>query len=84
MGIVGRGIVFTIGTFSNAILFLFHSRVVLEIVDISNNFASGPATSAINLLPAAMQLAIGGIQLILIVYFLGGLGEERAARRRPM
>jgi len=84
MGVIQRSIVFFALTFSNAILFLFHSRVLLEIVSIANSFASGPGTSAINLLPVALQLAMGGIQLVAIVYLLGGLSEERAAQRRPM
>ena len=84
MSVIGRGVVFTIGTFSNAILFLFHSRVVMEIVAIAGMFASGPATGAINLLPDVIMLAIGGLQVGLIVYFLGGLGEERTTSRRPM
>lgn len=84
MGIVRRGIVFMFGTFTNAILFLFHSRVVLEVVETANSFGQGPASGAINLLPDVMQLAIGAIQVILIIYLLGGLGEERAANRRPM
>jgi hypothetical protein len=84
MSVIRRGVVFTVGTVSNAILFLFHSRVLLEVVSISNQFASGPATSAINLLPVAMQLAMGGLQVGLILYFIGGIGQERAESRRPM
>lgn len=85
MGIFRRGIVFSIGTVSNAILFLFHSRVVLEVLAIAEEIAGeGPATDALNMLPVAMQLAMGGIQLVLVLYLVGGLGQERAAARRPM
>jgi len=85
VSVLQRGIVFTIGTFSNAILFLFHSRVILEIIATAEElFGTGPATPALNLLPMAIQLAIGGLQLGLILYFIGGLGEERASDRRPM
>jgi hypothetical protein len=84
MSVIQRGIIFTFGTISNAILFLFHSRVIMEIVDVANGFADGPAMGAINLLPAAIQLAIGGIQIGLILYFIGGLGQERTADRRPV
>lgn len=85
MGLVQRGVVFMIGTIGNGILFLFHSRVLLEILSIGNDIAgTGPATGALTMLPAAMQLAIGGLQIIFIVYLLGGLGEERSQSRRPM
>jgi hypothetical protein len=84
MGILTRGIVFTVGTISNAMLFLFHSRVVLEILSVAESFPSGPASSAFNILPMAIQLAIGGLQVGLILYFIGGLGQERTAERRPM
>lgn len=85
MGVIQRGIIFIVGTISNGILFLFHSRVILEILSVAEQLAgSGPATSALNLLPAAIQLAIGGLQIGLVVYLLVGLGEERTANRRPM
>jgi len=84
MSIIKRGFVFTAITISNAILFLFHSRVILEIIGVSENFASGPATSAINLLPAAIQLAIGAIQIGVTLYFLAGLQQQRTVRRGPV
>lgn len=84
MSIIKRGFVFTAITISNAILFLFHSRVLLEIVNISENFASGPATQAINLLPAVIQLAIGAIQIGVTLYFLAGLQRQRTVTRGPV
>lgn len=86
MGVIKRGVVFSIGTVSNAILFLFHSRVILEVVSVAGdlNAKAGPASGAFDLLPTAIQLGIGGIQIGLILYLLGGLGEERARSRRPM
>lgn len=82
--IIKRGVVFTVGTVSNAILFLFHSRVILEVLAVADNMASGPASTAFNILPVAMQLAMGGLQIGLILYFIGGLGQERTAERRPI
>ena len=86
MGVIKRGIVFSVGTVSNAILFLFHSRVILEVLSVAGDLGAraGPASGAFDLLPTAIQLAIGGFQLGLILYFIGGLGQERAASRRPM
>lgn len=85
MGIIQRGIVFAIGTTSNAILFLFHSRVILEVIAVGKEVAGkGPATDAMNLLPMGIQLAIGGLQVGLILYLIGGLGKERSAARRPL
>lgn len=85
MGLIGRGVVFTVGTFSNAILFLVLSRVVLPLIATGTAIAGqGPATGAIELIPTAIKLAIGVIEIGLIGYFLGGLGEERTASRRPM
>ncbi len=82
--IIKRGIVFSIGTVSNAVLFLFHSRVVLELLSVAESIGgTGPATDALNLLPVALQLAMGGLQIGLVLYFVGGIGEERAAGR-PM
>jgi Na+-transporting NADH:ubiquinone oxidoreductase subunit NqrB len=81
MGVIQRGIIFSIGTVANGIIFIFLSRVVLPLV---NTGPTGPATQAMQLLPAAMQLAIGGLQVGLIFYFISGLGEERATQRRPM
>jgi len=84
MGILRRLPVFALLVVTDAILFIFHSRVVLTIVDIANSFASGPATGAINLLPDVLQLVMGVILLGAFAYLLGGIGEERAAaRRRP-
>ncbi len=82
MGIIQRGIIFSGGTLANAVLFLFHSRVVLEVQSVAQTFPTGPATPAINMLPDAIMLAIGALQLGLIAYFLGGLGEERSTIRR--
>jgi hypothetical protein len=85
MSVLRRGVIFTIGTVSNAILFIFHSRVLLEVLAQGNEIAgTGPATGAMELLPVAMQLAMGILQIGLIVYLLGGLGEERAAQQRPL
>lgn len=81
MSILQRGVVFAIGTTANAILFLFHSRVLLEVLTYGTD---GPATVAMDMLPVAMQLGMGVLQIGLIVYFLGGLGQERSASRRPM
>lgn len=81
MGALKRGIIFFAGTLSNGLLFLFHSRVVLEVLDYAGQ---GPATGAMNMLPDAMVLAMGGLQIGLIVYLLGGFGKERAATRRMM
>lgn len=85
MGVIGRGIVFVAGTVANAILFLFHSRVLLEVLAIADQIAgTGPATGALNTLPLAMQLAMGIFEIGLILYLVGGLGEERTATRRPL
>ena len=85
MALIGRIVVFFAGTIGNGILFLFFSRAVLLIIAIGEEVAgTGPGTAALNNLPIAMQLAIGGIQLVLIIYLLGGLGEERSTQRRPM
>jgi len=81
MGVIQRGVIFLAGTIANGILFIFLSRVVLPIV---NYGPTGPATQAMQLLPVAIQLAIGGLEVGLIFYFISGLGEERAAQRRPM
>ena len=83
MSVIQRGLVFSVGTGSNAILFLFHSRVVLEVVSIANSFPDGPATSAINLVPQAILIAIGIIQVVLVAYLLGAFGQQRTAQRRP-
>lgn len=85
MGVIQRGVVFFAGTTGNTILFLFHTRVVLVLLDHGRDIAgTGPATGALNLLPGAMQLAIGGIQVVLIAYLLGGLGQEKSTGRRPI
>lgn len=85
MGVIQRAVIFTAGTITNAVLFLFHSRVVLEVVAVAKDVAgSGPATSSLNALPMAMQLAMGVLQVGLIVYLLGGLGEEKTTTTRPM
>jgi len=81
MGVIQRGVIFLAGTIANGILFIFLSRVVLPIV---NYGPTGPATQAMQLLPVAIQLAIGGLEVGFIFYFISGLGEERAAQRRPM
>jgi len=79
VGVVQRGAIFVFGTIGNAILFVMLSRAVLPII----NFGpSGPADQAFSLLPTAIQLVIGALEVGLIVYFVGGIGEERAATRR--
>lgn len=83
MSVLRRGLVFIAGTIGNAILFLVYSRGVLEVLSIAEQFPDGPATDALNLLPPAMQLAIGAIQIILIVYLVGGLQDQRTVQRRP-
>lgn len=85
MSVVRRAVVFFGGTVANAILFIFLSRALLPIIEQGNAIAgTGPATSALDLLPVAMQLVIGGFQLGLIVYMLGGLGSQRKTTRRPL
>lgn len=85
MGLMQRGVIFTIGTVSNAILFLFLSRVLLPLLATGESIAGeGPATAALTNLPIAIQVAMGVLQLGLIAYLLGGLGEERSTQRRPM
>jgi len=85
MSVIKRGIVFSVGTVANAILFLFHSRVLMEVLSVGRDVAgTGPATPAFDLLPVAMQLAMGGLQIGLILYLIGALGQERSATRRPM
>ena len=84
MSVIQRALVFSIGTGSNAILFLFHSRVILEIVGIANSFGDGPATPAINLVPQAILVAIGIIQVVLVAYLLGAFGQQRTAQRRAV
>jgi len=85
MSVFRRAVIFTIGTVANAILFLFHSRVLLEVLAEGRAISgTGPATGALELLPVAMQLAMGVLQIGLIVYLLGGLGQERSSQRRPM
>lgn len=81
MGLIQRGVIFFGGTVANAIIFIFLSRVVLPLISYG---PEGPATGAMNLLPVAMQLAIGVFQLGLIVYLVGGLGQQRSNQRRPM
>lgn len=83
MSVVRRGVVFFGGTIANAILFIFHSRVLLSVTDIANSFPSGPATPAIELLPQAVMGAILIIQVGLIAYFLGAFGEQRTATQGP-
>jgi len=79
MGVVQRGAIFMFGTIGNAILFVMLSRAVLPII----NFGpAGPADTAFNLLPTALQLVIGAIEVGLIVYFVAGIGEERTVNRR--
>ena len=85
MGLVERGVIFMIGTISNAILFLFTSRVILEIVSVGESVAgTGPATPAMNLLAPVMQLVIGMIQLGLIAYLIAGIGEQKSVAQEPM
>ncbi|MFB6201309.1 MAG: hypothetical protein ABEI98_04790 [Halorhabdus sp.] len=79
MGVVQRGAIFVFGTIGNAILFVILSRAVLPII---NYGPSGPADTAFSLLPTALQLVIGALEVGLIVYFAGGLGQERTVNRR--
>jgi hypothetical protein len=79
VGVVRRGGIFVFGTIGNAILFVVLSRVVLPII---NYGPSGPADAAFNTLPTAIQLVIGAIEVGLIIYFVGGLGQQRTASRR--
>jgi len=83
MSLLRRAFVFSFGTVSNAILFIFHSRVVLSVMDVAGDFPTGPATDAINLLPTAIMLAIGVIQIALVFYFIAGLQRQRTVQRRP-
>lgn len=82
MGLIKRGLVFSIITGGNAILFLFYSRVYLRIKDLATQFPAGPATPAINLIPDAIMLAIAAIQVGVTLYFVFGLQSERARSRR--
>jgi hypothetical protein len=85
MSLINRGVVFVIGTISNAVLFIFFSRVYLPLQETGLELAgSGPGTAAINLIPTAIVLAIGLLQIGLVVYLLGGLGQERTVARGPM
>jgi len=84
MSVLNRALVFVSGTVGNAVLFLFHSRVLLEVVATANALSTGPGTAAIELLPTAVMIAIGGIQVILIAYLLGAFSEQRTATRRPV
>lgn len=86
MGLIQRGVIFFAGTISNAVLFVVLARIVVPYFSDGSAFGvpAGPATDALTLLPTALQLVIGALQLGLILYFVGGLGEERAARRRPL
>lgn len=86
MGLLQRGIIFFAGTVANGILFVFHSRVLLEVLAMGQAITggSGPATGALNLLPTVMQLVIGGFQLGLIFYLLGGLGQQKTTAERPL
>jgi len=83
MSVVQRGIVFFGGTLANAVLFVFHSRVLLTITSTANNLAAGPATPAINLLPQAVMGAILVIQVGLIAYFLAAFDQQRAVSQGP-
>lgn len=83
MGIISRLPIFMGLVVMDAILFLFHSRVLLRILDTGESIAgTGPATSAMNLLPAAMQLVMGLILVGAFGYLLGGITSERTATRR--
>lgn len=84
MGVIGRFLVFFAITVANAILFVFHSRVVLSIVETANSFGTGPASGAINMLPVAMQLGMAILEVGAVLYLVGGLGQERTATRGPV
>lgn len=84
MGLIQRGVIFFAGTIANAVLFVVLSRIIIPYFSDGSAFGipPGPATDALNLLPTALQLVIGALQLGFILYFIGGLGEERSAARR--
>lgn len=83
MGIISRLPIFMGLVVTDAILFLFHSRVLLRVIETGESIAgTGPATSAINLLPAVMQLVMGLILVGAFGYLLGGITSQRTARRR--
>lgn len=85
MGIVSRLPIFFGLVVTDAVLFLFHSRVLLRVIETGEAIAgTGPATGAINLLPAAMQLVMGIILVGAFGYLLGGISSERTAARRRM
>lgn len=85
MGVISRGIIFFAGTISNAIIFIFMTRIILPIINMGQNIAgTGPASGALQLLPTVMMLTIGIFELGLIMYFIGGLGQEKTAVRRPL
>jgi len=84
MSIIARGLVFSGLTVSNAVLFVFHSRVVLRIVAIAESFGTGPASPAINLLPQALMLAMLIIEVIAVSYLLGAFSQQRKATQGPV
>jgi hypothetical protein len=85
MSLINRAVVFVFGTISNAVLFIVFSRAYLTLKNTGLSISSsGPGTEAMNLLPTAIVLAMGILQIGLVVYLLGGLGEERTVQRGPM
>lgn len=85
MSLIRRLPVFMALIVADAILFLFYSRVLLEVLATGEEIAgTGPATSSMNLLPAAMQLVMGIILVGAFGYLLGGISSERTAVRRRM
>lgn len=83
MSLTSRGKVFFALTLVNAVLFLFYSRVVLTVTGFVNSFGTGPATSAIDMIPQAVVVSMLVIQAGAVAYFLGAFGQQRRAQRRP-
>lgn len=83
MTLISRGRVFFGGTLVNGVLFVFYSRVVLTVTGLVNSFGTGPATSAIEMVPQAVVVSMLVLQVGVTAYFLGAFGEQRQAGRRP-
>jgi hypothetical protein len=83
MSLSSRGRVFFAGTLVNAVLFVFYSRVVLTVTGLVNDFGTGPATPAIEMIPQAVVVAMLALQIGVTGYFLGAFGQQRKAQRRP-
>jgi hypothetical protein len=78
MGVLDRMTIFVGGTIANGILLLIQVRVILPFYAEGQALTpTGPATGALGLVPQAITIAIGLIQIGLIVYLIGGLGSEK-------